>query len=35
MILPVSSTVKNDELRFCVRFSLFGRSVFALLCFGS
>jgi hypothetical protein len=35
MILPISSTDKNDELRFCVRFSLFGRYAFPLLCFGS
>jgi hypothetical protein len=35
MILPISSIVKNDELKFCVRFSLSGRSIFLLLCFGS
>jgi hypothetical protein len=35
MILRVLSIVKNDELKICVRFSLSGRSVFLLLCFGS
>jgi hypothetical protein len=35
MMFPTSSTDKHDESKFCVRFSLCGRSAFPLLCFGS
>jgi hypothetical protein len=35
MILPAPSTVKNDEMRFCVWYSIPGRSTLPLLCFGS
>jgi hypothetical protein len=35
MILPTSSTVRNDELRFCMRYTFPGRSTLPLLCFGS
>jgi hypothetical protein len=35
MILPTSSTVENDEQRFCVRYSAPGRFTLHLLCFGS
>jgi hypothetical protein len=34
MILPVSSTVRNDELRFCVPLYFLGCSALLLLCFG-